>query len=457
MTDFNYSTVLTRCMLLSAVALGLGVAFPALPPLAAFLGALVPLIWYHTMFLRPQATGGLPQPAIDSVYYYGFLITIGALGATTLNLSLHGVGEDFGPVAFQFGLGLIATGYAVWARVHLTASAKILDEDELRILMNRQIAQSRELLGNVELASSSFESYATTLLQRSEQFAADAEARSRTSIDAAIKAFSDGIAAMSEQAQIALTDLRGVVNDVTFGSEREALRNSVSAMVETVTELSQSLDRLRTSSSAGAGSVGELAGSLERVNLKAAAAGARLEPLGHEDGSIARFDQALKAGGERAREFVNATATATTAVTSFGEAGIGGRQAMDTVGRKATLTAAKLETLGEALDRVAASGNDLDATTARLAGLRDAAEAGSETLRDLQMQMTALHGTSGTYDAALEKSSNDLTSVITGGARSIEVAVDRFVSTIDEARARMISMPVNEISVHGPVDAPAAI
>ena len=457
MTDFNYSIVLTRCMLLSALALGIGVAFPILPPATTFIGALVPLIWYHTMFLRPRAVEGLPQPAIDSVYYYGFLITIGALGATALDLSLHGMSDDFAPVAFQFGLGLLATGYAVWARVHLTASTRILDEDELRIIMNRQIAQSRELLGNVELASSSFEAFAAVLLQRSEQFALDAEARSRSSIDAAIKTFSDGIAAMTQQAQVALTDLRGVVNDVTFGSEREALRNSVSAMVETVTELSQSLDRLRTSSSAGAGSVGEFAGSLERVNLAATAAGGRLEPLGQEDGAIARFDQAMRGGGERAREFTAAAVGATTAVTSFGEAGAAGRQAMDAIGRKATLTATKLGILGDALDAVTASGDGLAETTSALAGLRDAAEAGAGGLREIQTQLAALQVTTGGLDNVLGKASDDLGTAIGTGAKTIEAAIHRFAETINEAQLHAKTSMMERVETFGPNNVSAAL
>jgi hypothetical protein len=457
MNDFNYSTVLTRCMLLSALALGVGVAFPALPPVAAFTGALVPLIWYHTMFLRPRAADGLPQPAIDSVYYYGFLITIGALGATALDVSLHGIGEDFAPVAFQFGLGLLATGYAVWARVHLTASTRILDEEELRMIMSRQIAQSRELLANVELASSSFESYATTVLQRSEQFAADAEARSRTSIDAAIKAFGDGIATMSEQGQVALTDLRGIVNDVTFGSEREALRNSVSAMVETVTGLSQSLDRLKASSTAGADSVGEFAGSLERVNTAAAATSARLEPLGREDGAVTRFDRALRGGAEKAREFVAATADAATAMSSFGEAGIGGRQAMEGIGREATQTAAKLGTLGDAVNDVAASGNEIVETTGRLAGLREAAEAGTRVLRDLQAQLSAVQESAGGLDTTLVKASEDLGTAIAGGSQTINEAIARLSESVDEARRRIVARAMNDFDTHGTVDAPAAI
>ena len=460
MSDFNYSTVLTRCMLVSAIALALGVAFPAIPRVAAFAGALLPLIWYHTMFLRPRTAEGLPQPAIDSVYYYGFLITIGALGATALDLSLHGIDDNFAPVAFQFGLGLLATGYAVWARVELTASTKILDEEELRSLMSRQVAQSRELLGNVELASSSFESYATALMQRSEQFAADAEARTRASIDAAIKAFSDGIAAMSEQAQTALNDLRGIVNDVTFGAEREALRTSVSAMVETVASLSEGLDRLKASSSAGAGSVGEFAGSLERVNVAAAATGGRLDPLGRADGSIARFDQALASSSERANEFFASSGGASYAMDAFAGAGTAGRQAMELLSRKAASTAGKMDALATAVDVAVSSADKLHQAAGGLTEFE--ASAGGVTVRllELQDQVTALRSTAGDLDAVLAGSTERLKTTADRNASAIEEAAERLSAAIGRAEARLVdnsATTAGAAQVHGAADATSTL
>ena len=453
MNDFNYSTTLTRCMLASALVLAVGVCLPVLPPLSVFIGAVVPLIWYHTMFLRPRAAEGLPQPAIDSVYYYGFLITIGALGSTAVNLALHGIGTDFAPVAFQFGLGLLATGYAVWARVHLTASTKILDEDELQLLMNKQIAQSRELLSNVELASSSFEAFATTLLQRTERFSSDAEARTQSSIDYAIKAFSGGVAAMTEQAQVALADLRGVVGDVTFGAEREALRVSVTSMVETVAELSLGLDRLRAASTTSAGSVGNLASSLEKVNAGAATAAQRLEPLGREDGVVARFDHAMRGAGERVAEITTAAAGAATALSGAGEAGIAGRQGLDAFGRKATFATNKLDALGEALDAVAASGEQVGGMVSRLSTLGEAAEAGSTSLRQAQAQIDSLRTKAAGLDAVLGDATGDLERALSSGAAAVEAAISRFASTIEEARSRTASRETAVVDGTGPVDA----
>ena len=76
---------------------------------------LVPLIWYHQGFLRARRARGLDQNAVDSVYYLGFLVTLAslALGAWRMD------GHDTKTLLAQFALGLVATGYALVARIHL--------------------------------------------------------------------------------------------------------------------------------------------------------------------------------------------------------------------------------------------------------------------------------------------------------------------------------------------------
>lgn len=292
MDDLNYSHALTRCMLISALALIAGIFLP-IPHLAPFGLALAPLVWYHLAFLRPRASSGLSQAAIDSVYYYGFLITVGALGATALDLSLHGVGDDFSAVAFQFGLGLLATGYAVWARVHLVGIAKQLDEDELRDLMAMQIEKSRELLTTIELSISSFSSFAESLVSRTSEFHSRIEEQTKVAIEQASTEFSSGISSITKQAELALQDLRVIVTDVTFGAEREELQVSVKAMVKTVNDLSKSLESLSISASAGANSADSFATGLAAVNANATGAANQLERLASDEGLVSKFGEAL--------------------------------------------------------------------------------------------------------------------------------------------------------------------
>lgn len=320
MDELNYSRALTRCMIISALALVAGILFPPLPDLLPFAAALTPLVWYHVGFLRPHAQRGLSQAAIDSVYYYGFLITVGALGATALDLSLHGVGDDFSAVAFQFGLGLLATGYAVWARVHLVGIAKQMDEDELRDLMGLQIEKSRELLSSIELAVSSFTSFSETLVSRTVDFHSRIEEQTKSSIDRASADFSKGISAITEQADLALQDLRGIVNDVTFGAERDELKKSVTSMVQTVTKLTSSLDQLSGSANSSATSAQAFAAGLSAVNDGATGTANQLQRLSTDEGLVAKFGSALVGSTSSLSEFTSISSASATALSEIGDA-----------------------------------------------------------------------------------------------------------------------------------------
>jgi hypothetical protein len=320
MIELNYSRVLTRCMIISALALVAGILLPKVDHLVPFAAALAPLVWYHLFFLRPHAERGLSQAAIDSVYYYGFLITVGALGATALNISIHGVGDDFSAVAFQFGLGLLATGYAVWARVHLVGIAKQMDEDELRDLMGLQIEKSRELLSSIDLAVSSFTSFSETLLSRTVDFHSRIEEQTKSSIDRASSDFTKGISTITAQAELALQDLRGIVNDVTFGAERDELKKSVTSMVQTVTKLTASLDQLSGSANSSATSAQAFAAGLSAVNDGATGTANQLQRLSTDEGLVAKFGSALVVGTSSLSEFTSISSSSAAALGQIGDA-----------------------------------------------------------------------------------------------------------------------------------------
>ena len=84
-----YFKTLSVCMLIS-VSLLAATAFLHLPPWVALVCSVAPLTYYHLGFLAPRAKKGLNQAAIDSVYYYGFLVTIAALGVSAVTVALNG-------------------------------------------------------------------------------------------------------------------------------------------------------------------------------------------------------------------------------------------------------------------------------------------------------------------------------------------------------------------------------
>jgi hypothetical protein len=205
------------------------------------------------------------------------------------------------------------------ARIHLTASSRLLDEANLEEEMHRYVERSRELISAVELATNSFENYANSVVDKLQLFASRVEQETQTSINTAAEQLKQAATSMAEESKLALTDLRGVINDTTFGAERDALRASVTSMVETVIALSASLTELKTNSSASAASVGSLASGLGKVTMHAGSAAERLEAMGKKDGTLQSFADALSHGQQRVGEFGLSTDAAASSAKALSE------------------------------------------------------------------------------------------------------------------------------------------
>ena len=99
-----------------------------------FLAGLVPLIIYHLSLIFHK--GLLTQHSIDSVYFFGFLVTLATLGSSAYILSVKG-SEAINIIGTQFALGLLVTGYGLWARI--TLQNKIVSESNFEGSLNNYI------------------------------------------------------------------------------------------------------------------------------------------------------------------------------------------------------------------------------------------------------------------------------------------------------------------------------
>ena len=98
------------------------------------IAGLLPLVIYHIILWRKRV---LSSTEIDSIYYFGFLVTVITLVATAISLGLAPKNTlNLQWILLQFGLGLIATGYALFARLLLlskstsNADADVVDSTE---------------------------------------------------------------------------------------------------------------------------------------------------------------------------------------------------------------------------------------------------------------------------------------------------------------------------------------
>jgi len=275
-----------RTCILASFGLLIAATFLHLSPWVAMLGGGLPLVYYHLGYLASRAKTGLSQTAIDSVYYFGFLVTIAALGVSAVSLAVSDGKVPLNNIAYQFGLGLLATGYAVLARMHLTSLNTLVDEASPDAVLDRYVQRSRELVTNVEMASTQFVELSNNLMLKSQQVADTARISTEKSMLDVARMFDEQLRGTLASARAGLTEIRGLVNETSFIEEREALVRSVKLTLDTVTALNKALGEFAQRSSEGAQTSQAVTVTTSALNGTLTSFHANLEKIGGKDGSM---------------------------------------------------------------------------------------------------------------------------------------------------------------------------
>jgi hypothetical protein len=254
--------------------------------------AIAPLAYYHFGFLVPQAKKGLSHAAIDSVYYFGFLVTVSALGISAISIARGAVGQDINLVVYQFGVGLIATGYAVLARLHLNSIAMV-DEASPEELMDRYIKRSVELVTNVEMASEQLSAFSSAIIQKTAETAEAARHTTEQTILESARLFQDEMRSTLAVAKDSLTTIRGLVSETSFVAERKELVASMTATVAATTGLARAIDELTGKMKAGSQAAQESAERSTDVEQALSAFYGQISRFGGERGVFAAASESM--------------------------------------------------------------------------------------------------------------------------------------------------------------------
>ena len=257
-----------------------------LPPWVAMLGGSAPLLYYHLAYLTPRAKKGLAQAAIDSVYYFGFLVTVAALAVSAVSLAVTDGKAPLTEIAFQFGLGLLATGYSVFARLHLTSISTWVEEASPEAVLDRYVVRSRELVTNVELASEQFVTLANNLMSKSEEVAKTAQATTQDSMLEVARLFDEQLRGTLASARTGLSEIRGLMQDTVFVQEREELVRSVKESLACVNALNKALSDFALAAGEGARVSGDLTFSSEALKQSLTAFNTALERISGDEGPL---------------------------------------------------------------------------------------------------------------------------------------------------------------------------
>ena len=221
--------------------------FKQLPqlPLVLRVFAIAPMVYYHRALYRWSQKTQLDVPAIDSVYYYGFLLTVAALAVSALEVAIPTEGPlELSPILTNFAVGLCATGYAVIARMHLTSMPTFVGLGSPEEVMMRYLKTSLELVDNVEYASTRLAKLSETIMAKTADVAEKARLATEQTVLSAGKAFDVEMRESLSGVRQGLVDIRQITSDPDFTAERNTFSKSVRLTGNAVVRLSESLAEL---------------------------------------------------------------------------------------------------------------------------------------------------------------------------------------------------------------------
>ena len=232
--------------------------------------AILPMLFYHFVLYRTAKRTSLDVPAIDSVYYYGFLLTVAALALSAVQVGLHvNSGLDLRPVLNNFAVGLSATGYAVIARMHLTSASTFGGMGGPEEVMDRYLKRSLELVENVDLAARQLADLSKAIMARTADVADSARSATQKVVLDVGQAFDSEMKAALADTRQSLTGIRQMTSDPDFAAERAALssnvratRNAVGRLTESLTELVEKTKENTQATSSAVAATTSIAGSV---------------------------------------------------------------------------------------------------------------------------------------------------------------------------------------------------
>jgi predicted nucleic acid-binding Zn-ribbon protein len=373
-----------------------------LPPWGSMFASAAPLLWYHVGYLKPKAERGLSQAAIDSVYYFGFLVTIAALGVSAVSLAQSGGKEPIENIAYQFGLGLLATGYAVLARMHLASVAKAVDEASAEAVMDKYVQRSRELVMNVEMASVQFAEFSRTLMAMTKEAVESSRVSAEKSMLEVARVFDEQLRGTMVSANHGISELRGMMSEASFVHERGELSKSLKMTLEGTTQVNAALSDLASGLNASKQELADMSSSARTLSDSVKLLERAVGDLGSSDGvamkASANMTNALDLIGTHSSQL----ATVMIDVTHIGESVSGVSATFKSIRSLSQKASEQMESLIRAVSQMGEAASIVERSNLAAEGLAKGLAQVSEVMpgladrtQALDAQLTSLVGSVG--------------------------------------------------------------
>jgi chromosome segregation ATPase len=355
----GYFPTLLACGTVSIFLLIVATLFRRDVPWLAIIAGCLPLVYYHLVYLWPRAKTGLSQAAIDSVYYFGFLVTLAALSISAVSIALQGASADVVIVVYQFGAGLAATGYAVFARMHLSSLGTMLDSTSPEAVMDRYLQMSLRLVDNAEAACARLAEFSKKIVQQSAELETVTKQRMERVLLETAGVFARELTSSLADANKGLVEVRNLANDLTFTASRVELSKAINGTLRTTNHLNAAMEELAQKSQATSAAMTQHTGVAQATATAIFALGQDMSSFAGAQGTLPKSvaslqmaSDALKTGSQdlseamvKMREMRDATSEALPALKNMRSLAKKANDQIDTF-------AVVVERFGAALDRL---------------------------------------------------------------------------------------------------------
>lgn len=427
----KYFPTLLLCVSLSLAALAAGMVVEGTLKWPLVAGAILPLVYYHIGFLRQRVRVSTDSPAIDSVYYYGFLVTVAALALSALSVDTTPP-INFQPVLIKFGVGLAATGYAVLARMHLMSLVQGSDDASVGEVTDKYVRRSQALIDDVEVAIVRVKSFSETVLRESRDLHTKTKSEFDEHLLSSARAFQEELTQICSASRQAIAEVRELLNEVAFVSERSELNKLVKDTASTSRKLTDQMDGFATQIEASAKktlqantAIAALEQSILDLDASVSKVAGPQGALSVAAASLTATTDASTQATQSARDALAVTADLTKAIGANDEA----FAALLSFAQTASAQFQSLTTTAAKLDAALLQLSEATATADSLA--RELTTAGT-TFPRLGREADALTASLGELKTSVSSSAKELEADVTRSVQATQMLIDSLTQVAEQ-------------------------
>jgi hypothetical protein len=301
--------------------------------LTGLVAGLAPLVIYHFILYRKKTVSATE---VDSIYYFGFLVTVVMLVAAALSIGLSDQSKlDINKVLVQFSLGLVATGYALFSRLQLltklNTQTDVLDSTEklaksiekvagefdragyhvtafVELTQQRMSEMERGLQMRSEVAANAFEKKLNDAALAFNSATEDSLGKAYGVLDTAIRHFSTAISSVSKD----VARIQSESESISFVKTADRIEGFSKSMESTIESITSEVALVSESSVAA---ISELTASARRTQQLAQEITQSLESLSKLESLLATIEKTTSA----LEEFSTTTLNTGSAISLLGE------------------------------------------------------------------------------------------------------------------------------------------